>query len=197
MNKLTLLFCFLILISCKKEVASSDINLNKSVVTKIQKHDAIIPLEREVIKEVSDWEEYNNFNKFIKKYQAISSSEAQNNAVELNVLVKSLKTNIRPKPLLTPSFRTRVHVLENEILRLRDMTFIPAIKTEEVNQQVTKILAAFSATNSKINAVFIQKRLNSEMNIEINIVDPLKKKKERDIERKIVCLKRKRKKLLR
>jgi hypothetical protein len=62
------------------------------------------------------------------------------------------------------SFRTRVNVLENETLRLKDMTFIPAITANEVNTQVDKILAAFSATNSKINTVYSQ--LEVEQDIE-------------------------------
>lgn len=62
------------------------------------------------------------------------------------------------------SFRTRVNVLENETLRLKDMTFIPAITANDVNTQVDKILAAFSATNSKINTIYSQ--LEVEQDIE-------------------------------
>jgi len=86
-----------------------------------------------------------------------------NNAIQLSEVVKFLKDSIRPTELLNLSFRTRVNVLENEALRLKDMTFITAITAKEVNVQVDKIIAAFSATNSKINTIYSQLEVEKDI----------------------------------
>jgi len=134
-----------------------------SVVTK---HSSVNSLEKNTKEKIQNWKEYQSVSDNLKKFSFISAKEALNNALKLAELVKQLKDSIRPKELLTLSFRTRVNVLENETLRLKDMTFISAIKETEVNTQVEKILAAFSATNSKINAVFNQLEINNKINSE-------------------------------
>jgi uncharacterized membrane protein len=77
-----------------------------------------------------------------------------------------MKDSIRPKELINSSFRTRVNVLENEALRLKDMTFINAVTSKEINLQVDKIMAAFSATNSKINTVYSQLEVEKEIQLD-------------------------------
>ncbi|MDG1529447.1 MAG: hypothetical protein P8I51_00260 [Polaribacter sp.] len=130
----------------------------------VQKHDVPLNLEKQSINKIENWNEYQSVTENLELFSSISPSEALNNAIKLSEVVKFLKDSIRPKELINLSFRTRVNVLENETLRLKDMTFIPAITANEVNTQVDKILAAFSATNSKINTVYSQ--LEVEQDIE-------------------------------
>lgn len=130
----------------------------------VQKHDVVLNLEKLSINKIENWNEYQSVTENLAQFSSISPSEALNNAIKLSEVVKFLKDSIRPKELINLSFRTRVNVLENETLRLKDMTFIPAITANEVNTQVDKILAAFSATNSKINTIFSQ--LEVEQDIE-------------------------------
>jgi hypothetical protein len=130
----------------------------------VQKHDVPLNLEKQSINKIENWNEYQSVTENLELFSSISPSEALNNAIKLSEVVKFLKDSIRPKELINLSFRTRVNVLENETLRLKDMTFIPAITANDVNTQVDKILAAFSATNSKINTIYSQ--LEVEQDIE-------------------------------
>jgi hypothetical protein len=43
------------------------------------------------------------------------------------------------------------------------MTYIPAMKAPEINDQVTKVLDVFSAVNSKINTVYAQQRFEESI----------------------------------
>ena len=61
--------------------------------------------------------------------------------------------------------RLRINVLYSEAERLADITFIPAIKTVEINEQVEKTLGAFSALNAKINTVLSQKKFEDAIGI--------------------------------
>ena len=148
---------------------------------KKKKHLINKQLVDESFREISDWKEYSAFNEHLQLFSSISANEALNNALQLATLVNELKLKKLPKDLNTPSFKTRLNVLENEILRLKDMTFIPTITAGEVNQQVTKIFEAFSATNAKINTVYLKLRIDqeienpSELSVQKDIDLPLKK----------------------
>ncbi|MFT5761283.1 MAG: hypothetical protein ACI8WA_000394 [Polaribacter sp.] len=175
------IFLFLIFLSCKKNTAVQEPEIQKSDKNIVQKHNAALLLENISNKKVVNWKEYQQVSNNLKQFSAISANEALNNAIQLSEVVKFLKDSIRPKELLNLSFRTRINVLENEALRLKDMTFIPAITANEVNIQVDKIIAAFSATNSKINTIYSQLEVEKEILlqekkvIKINTKKPFKK----------------------
>lgn len=131
----------------------------------ISKHQINTVLEKNNDQSFLSWKEYTLVSDKLEKFKSISANEALNNALQLSKLVKQLKDSIRPKDLLNNPFRTRINVLENEVLRLKDMTYISSITSKEVNNQVTKIMEAFSATNSKINTVYSQLKIEKEIKI--------------------------------
>ena len=102
----------------------------------------------------------------LNRFEKISPNEALNNALNLKDLAKDLKDSLKIKNFKISSFEARLNVLLNEALRLADMTKIPAIKAEEVNNQVAKILLIFSSLNEKINTVYIQEKFEDEINVE-------------------------------
>jgi ABC-type ATPase with predicted acetyltransferase domain len=176
-------FCLLLtllIFSCNNTKKKQETNLKKPELSIAKKHEAYTSIENISKRNINTWKEYNSLNEFINRYHTISANEALNNALELAIIVKHLKDSIRPKALLTPSFRTRVNVLENEALRLKDMTYISAITAKEVNNQVTKILEAYSATNSKINTVYNLIKAEKEIRVNktetLNLKPPKKKK---------------------
>tara|TARA_R110001583_G_scaffold71349_1_gene201140 strand:+ start:561 stop:1136 length:576 start_codon:yes stop_codon:yes gene_type:complete len=174
----TFYFLFiLIFLSCKNNSAIKEPKIKKSEMNIVQKHISALELEKNSKQEISNWKEYLEVEDNLKQFSSISASEALNNALKLSEAVKFLKDSIRPKELLNLPFRTRVNVLENETLRLKDMTFIPAITADEVNTQVNKIIAAFSATNSKINTIYSQ--LEVEKNILLKEEENLKKESDK------------------
>jgi hypothetical protein len=168
-KKFTLILVLTIIFACnnadskKKELAQiTELNI-------VKKHQKTLQLNDISLLKVKAWKEYQLVNNQLKKYKSISANEALNNAIELAKSIKQLKDSIRPKELINNSFRTRVNVLENEALRLKDMTLIKnAISSKEINKQVEKVLHAFSATNSKINTVYSQLEVEKEINLDKN-----------------------------
>lgn len=169
MKYLFLILLITLTIGCKKSNSKENAIIQNTDKKEVVKHEAILKLSILSKEKITPWKEYKNVKENIIKFENISASEALNNALHIAKVIKQLKDSIRPKALLTPSFRTRVNVLENEALRLKDMTFISAITNSEVNKQVEKILQAFSATNSKINTVYAQLSVETEIKIQQSI----------------------------
>ena len=167
MRKIIALCCLLCLMGCvpsqKEDDPKKDESLSlKNVVKKNIDYDVVKPIYKT---ELENWAAYRNVDLFLEKYKLISPNEALNNALELQDLTLALKDNINVEILKTPSFQARLNVLHNEVLRLSDMTYISAIKADEVNDQVEKILIIFSAINNKINTVFTREKFESEITV--------------------------------
>jgi hypothetical protein len=165
MKKHYYILLILSVFSCKDSVQKQEQNNQKPTKGVVISHSKTVVLESTSEANISNWKEYQSVADHLKIFSSISANEALNNALQLSSLVKKMKDSIRPKNLINPSFRTRINVLENEVLRLKDMTYITAITTKEVNQQVEKVLEAFSATNSKINTVYSQLEVEKEIQI--------------------------------
>jgi len=173
------LFIVSFLISCgdpaiqeveKKTVATSQFSTSKE-------HIVLVHLKTSNENEISGWEYYTILREFLNKFKKITPNEALGNALELTSLVKALKDSTKPEILNTLSLKARINLLENESLRLSDMTKISVIKAEEVNMQITKVFEAFSALNSKINTVFLQQNLSKDMDFkDFDFILPEKKK---------------------
>ena len=160
------LLLVLCLLSCKDQVKKQEKSKKEPTRGLVVSHSKSVALENLSKTNMVNWKEYNSVADHLKMFSSISANEALNNALLLASLVKKMKDSIRPKALINPSFRTRVNVLENEVLRLKDMTLLlDAVKAKEINKQVDKILEAFSATNSKINTVFSQLEVEKEIKI--------------------------------
>lgn len=171
MLKFLFVFVLIIIVSCKKNQEKKEIIIQEvsSLRTIIQHPDSekVLP---DFQKEISSWSELEVLKNFLVRFKKASPTEVLSNAIELKELVKILKESTKPELLNTPSFETRVNILENEVLRLADMTKIPAISTNEVNTQVDKIITSFSAINSKINTVFTKKKFEDEITIDISSI---------------------------
>lgn len=171
MKQTIYLLLSVILFSCgnnKEETVITSQEIPKSSIP--VKHISVENVKTIYEKEIENWEELKSVNSFIKKFAKVSPNEALSNALELKDLVISLKDSVKPEIFDTPPFLTRVNVLHNEVLRLADLTFIPAITSEEVNVQVDKTIAAFSTINSKINSILAKKRFEEEIDIEFDFI---------------------------
>lgn len=157
-------FLMLLFISCggKQEQAAKIIN--KSEFSTVQKQSKVVFLKSNVKRKIDDWQEYASVNDFLNQYRSISPNEALNNSKELNDLVQVMKDSVKPNFLESNSFNARINLLHNETLRLFDMSAISSIKSEEVNEQVTKVIEAFSSVNSKINTLVLRADLDAQVN---------------------------------
>ena len=171
MKQIIYLLLSVILFSCgnnKKETVST---LQETPKLSIPvKHISVEGVKAIYEPEIEDWQELKTVSSFLKKFEKVSPNEALSNAVELRDLVISLKDSVKPEIFDTPPFETRINVLHNEVLRLADLTFIPAITSEEVNLQVDKTIAAFSTVNSKINSILAKKRFEEEIDIDFAFI---------------------------
>lgn len=169
-KKYIIFFSCVLFFYCKKNETNSTIQQTVSKSSVIKKH----PLKETVTslskKEIGEWKLYNELNEHISKFTKTSTIDALNNAVELTNLVKKVKDSVKPKALQTEAFSARINVLENEALRLKDMIHIRAITDEQVHQQITKIIDAFAATNSKINTVYQQITLEKNITITTEVI---------------------------
>lgn len=164
-----LVFLFLLMIcACsqkKNTTVEQSINNKPTLDAKILQHKPSLKINTYAQKKIENWKEYKELNVFLKRFESTSPNDALGNAIELKSLTKQLKDSINIKELETPAFKSRVNVLENEVLRLADMTKIPAITTNEVNVQVGKILSIFGSLNAKINAIYLQQKIDSDLDV--------------------------------
>ena len=159
------------LISCDDTSQNSiEQDIPKPLLSIAKEHSKIVPIKSVYKKETENWEELNALNSFMSRFSKISPNEVLSNALELKDLVKNLKDSVMPTVFDIPSFHARINVLDNEVLRLVDLTYIAAITAEDVHKQIDKTLASFSAVNSKINAILSQKKFEDDIAIDISFI---------------------------
>jgi len=120
---------------------------------------------------VQEWPEYTILDKIIEDYYTITSDEALLKAKDLSNYAQQLRDSIRIDMFDSPDMKIRLNVLYNTSLRLADMETIKSIKPEEVQTEVTNLISAFSAINSKINNLLAQKEIEKEL---LNFEEKLK-----------------------
>ncbi|MDC0870860.1 hypothetical protein OAP87_05825 [Flavobacteriaceae bacterium] len=167
--------CALFFLSCNDGKINSKQAIKKPQLSQIKKHVKISKIHVKYQTEIEEWQEYENLIVFLNQFASISPNDALNNSRELNDLAKNLVDSLKPVIFETPAFNARVNLLYNQTLRLFDMSSIPAIKANEVNNHVDKVLNAFSSINSKINTTLKQREL--ELSVEdINYKKEISKK---------------------
>lgn len=138
-----------------------------SVVKNYNVAEKINPL---FLQDIEGWQELKAVDNFLLRFKKVSPNEILSNALELKGLVQALKEDVKPPLFENASFNTRINILQNETLRLADMTFIPAIKATEVTAQANKIINAYSAINSKINSILLKKGFEDDIDIDIAFI---------------------------
>jgi len=120
-------------------------------------------LSPESRKLVSPWVYYQQLDELIDKYYTYSVQEVLFSAAELTTATERARDSIPIERLKEIDVRTRLDVLHNSALRLKDMASIPNIKIDEVNEETQQMIDAFGALNSKINNITSQERLEAEL----------------------------------
>ena len=141
-------------------------NIITSSEMDVTKKYALKQLNSPSLKNIEPWKEYFSLKDFLKIYEEISPREALNNALELKELTKLAKDSIAIEELKISSFKARLNVFQNEVLRLADMTYIPAISVKEIDHQVKNVLSTFNAMNSKIEHTFKKKSFDTSIDLQ-------------------------------
>ena len=106
---------------------------------------------------------------FTDQFSKVSPSYALEHSKELLDFTEVLGDSLKIPLLKSRGVYARIHTLQSEVLRLHDMSFISSIKAEEVQRQTGKIANVISSLNAKINAVFEQEALNSDLDFDESI----------------------------
>ena len=171
MKKYYALLSILLLCFCStRNQETEKLPIKKAKLSIAITHKTPIKIEEPFLENIENWKEYKLLEEFAVKFYRTSPNEALSNALEMKSLVTSLKDSIKPTIFNTPSFNARINVLFSEAERLADITFIPAIKTVEINEQVEKTLNAFSALNAKINTVLSQKKFEDAIGVSSSFI---------------------------
>lgn len=154
----SLLFVILFVsFSCKRAKTTQEVSENADTL-KVNSDRIVNSISETLIpkakKDVAEWKEYQHVDELLLKYYNISNYEALDYAEELSGLVQAMKDTIRVDKLKGPSIKARFNVLYSETLRLTDMATIPTITSEEVEEEVSRIIAVYDAINSKINTIY-------------------------------------------
>jgi len=162
------LLVFIISFSCvkKKEKALQKQEI-KPLLSVVKNYNVVEKVNPLFLQDIESWQELKAVDNFLLRFKNVSPNEILSNALELKGLVQALKEDIKPPLFENASFNTRINILQNETLRLADMTFIPAIKAVEVTAQANKIMNAYSAINSKVNSILLKERFVDEIDIDI------------------------------
>ncbi|WP_196896203.1 hypothetical protein [Aureivirga marina] len=159
--------------SDKKETEQKEeILQNDSTLTSQRKVEEIAPLTNEAKKNIEEWKYYNQLNELVERLKTMSVAEAFSNADELTFLTRSLKDSISVDDLDIPEIRIRLNLLNNEALKLKDLSTIQGISLDsQANNEIQKIVETFSGINNRINSVYYLKDLQS--NPQMNAMDSL------------------------
>lgn len=120
-------------------------------------------LTPEAKKLVEDWNEYITIDEILSDYYSITTDDALLNAKSLSERAQELKDSIRIPAFDSPDIKIRLNVLYNHTLRLADMDNISSIEIQEVKTEISNILDAFSAINSKMNNLTNQQYLEKQL----------------------------------
>lgn len=141
------------------------------------------------LKKTASWTTYNELVLlFSEQYSSVSPSDALEHSKELLDFAEVLGDSLNISLLKSRGVYARINTLESEVLRLHDMSFISSIKAEEVQRQTGKIANVISSLNAKINAVFEQDALNSDLDFDESIFNfdsivpeeyPIRKRKQK------------------
>ena len=121
---------------------------------------------------LKSWKQYGKIATFLSKnYLDVSPAEALEMSNELAEISISFKDSVSVPILANNAMFARLNVFTSEVLRLKDMATIPNIKSKEVAEQTKKILAVFSAINSKINSLYKEQSFDSNLNFDESLID--------------------------
>ncbi|WP_196889109.1 hypothetical protein [Aureivirga sp. CE67] len=126
----------------------------------------IITLNQKAKEELQDWKNYEQLDEMVSRLKDMSIPEAYSNASELSYLTKVVKDSIAIKQLDIPAVRVRLNLLNNEALRLKDISTIEDVNLDSLaHSEIYKIVIAFSNVNDRINAVYRLDELRSNPNL--------------------------------
>jgi len=144
---------------------------------------------------VANWLDYQELDVLMTDYYAISVGDAYNNTEELVLLTKNIKDSIPFKKLQVDAMRVRFNVLHNEALRINDMSKLTNVSRADLTAQIRRIIAAFSATNAKLNELVAVESLETYMqDYESKMIEQLLVEKSKAIKRKQLTLPKEKKK---
>jgi len=113
--------------------------------------------------ELKEWKEYQKVASLMTELYNTSKSDVLENAETYANEIKFLRDSIRVKELDNPKIVSRLNVLLNQSLRLKDMKAISSISNKEVKEEVFKLCESFSSLNRRINTFYNTKQRKKDL----------------------------------
>ncbi|PCI01358.1 MAG: hypothetical protein COB81_07285 [Flavobacteriaceae bacterium] len=156
--KFVALVFVLVCFSCGK-VKPVDVAITNTVQDSINATQKItngigVLLSEDARLKVADWKEYQKVASLMTELYNTSKSDVLENAELYADEIKFLRDSIRIDVLDNPKIISRINILLNQSLRLKDMHSIPSISNAAVKVEVVKLCASFSSLNSRINTTY-------------------------------------------
>lgn len=166
---------FFFIISCergaKKQIIADRLDSIQNSEEKIQRK-INITLSKASRDALKNWHEFEEVDEFMLNYYNISVSDALSLSSELNDLVVLMKDSVRVHNLKIAPIHSRLNVLQNETMRLKDMSTINSITSEEVTKEVYSILEVYDSFLTRVNTIYKVEELQN--GLEFDVVTPVK-----------------------
>ena len=110
------------------------------------------------------WKNFFKVRKMLaEKYTTTTPTAALYNATTLKRIAEKINDSLLIYELENAAMHSRLNAFKTAVLRLQDMSNIPAITATEVSEQVREIFYLHDAIVSKINTHYARKEMDSLM----------------------------------
>lgn len=155
------------LIGCgktKKENETTSIEQVTETIHKTYTKSAF--LNESATKELTVVKHFAEFESKMNLFYKLPPEEAKLNAKELSDLIIKLKDSINIQKIDRPDVKARFNILNNEVLRLYDMSTISTISKEEVVSKIENIIYAYESIILKINQVYLMNENEESVDVQ-------------------------------
>jgi len=169
-KKFVLVAISIFLIGCKKNVNETQLEAASTKNDSLTKtYSQSVYLTDIARKEIKEWSQYEEFENIISQYYNTTPSKAMLLSKDLSDIIVRIKDSIKIDKINRPDVTARFNILNNEALRLNDMSTINTITTEETIEKIENIVYAYESIISKINQVYLLNANEESVDVKFSV----------------------------
>ncbi|MBS3993883.1 MAG: hypothetical protein KGZ87_09215 [Bacteroidetes bacterium] len=169
-KKFVLVAISIFLIGCKKNVNETQLEAASTKNDSLTKtYSQTVYLTDIARKEIKEWSQYEEFENIISQYYNTTPSKAMLLSKDLSDIIVKIKDSIKIDKIKRPDVIARFNILNNEALRLNDMSKINTITTEETIEKIENIVYAYESIISKINQVYLLNANEESVDVKFSV----------------------------
>ncbi len=169
-KKFVLVAISIFLIGCKKNVNETQLEAASTKNDSLTKtYSQTVYLTDIARKEIKEWSQYEEFENIISQYYNTTPSKAMLLSKDLSDIIVKIKDSIKIDKINRPDVIARFNILNNEALRLNDMSTINTITAEETIEKIENIVYAYESIISKINQVYLLNANEESVDVKFSV----------------------------